>query len=330
MEPQKRLRICFLWDWKNDPVQCMTWKDGLSRAMFLLSQRHEVRMFTLGDNECVYSHEYHQFYQYKGDDRNPSEDVVNAIAEYRPDAILCFGDMTRPNARPLSKLHIPMALCFAGGNTEAENQYRFSHVFVENEEYRLKFEKQGIDCSIAFGTNTELFTPVEGAVKSLDACFPATFADWKRTDLFYKATVGLKTLCAGFMYPVSERYCWEEPMKSGVIVLPHISAEGCKMLMAQSKCVLVTSKNNGGSQRTVLEALAMNTPVIVMSDNFKCCEYLRDIGCEDWIVDPEPEKIRELVLSITPRETRSKIIGKWDAETYANNIESGIMKIINQ
>jgi len=320
------MRIFFCHDWYPDVMQELTQKDGIAKAVHLLSKRHEVFFATCtNEKQFTLPHEYFPIHFI-----TPGEAMAAAVLDFNPDVILHWADCTREHGKSLAKLGIPMALCFAGGATDAENWYKFQHIFVENEEYRLKFEKQGVDCSIAFGTNTELFTPVDNAVRSIDAYFPATFCDWKRQDLFYKATRGLKTLCAGFMYPVSERYCWEEPMKAGVVVVPHISAEANRMLMAQSKCVLVTSKNVGGSQRTVLEALAMNTPVIVMSDNFKCCEYLRDVGCEDWIVDPEPEKIRELVLSITPRDTRSKIIGKWDAETYANNIESGIMKIINQ
>ena len=84
----------------------------------------------------------------------------------------------------------------------------------------------------------------------------------------------------------------------------------------------------GGSQRTVLEALSCNTPVVVMSDNLKCCEYLRDAGCDDWIVDPEPEKIREKIIRLVPRNTRDSIMGKWDEDTYAKNIEEGLSKLL--
>lgn len=318
------MRIAFLWDWDIVPEHAITWKDGLAAAVKILGERHEVSFFAVGTN-TDYPHEYFTIHS-----REAGEVLVEAIKDFKPDVILHWGDMTRPHAKPLASLGIPMAICFAGGSTEAENWYKFGHVFVENEEYREKFLAQSdIPCTIAFGTNTELFQPVPNAVKSLDAFFPAVFADWKRHDIFYKATKGLKTLCAGFMYPVSERYCWELPMESGVIVMPNISAEASRMLMAQSKCVLVTSKNIGGSQRTVLEALAMNTPVIVMSDNIKCCEYLKDVGCEDWIVDPEPDMIREKVLSIVPRETRSKLTGKWDAQTYANNIEKGLLALLS-
>jgi len=317
------VRIAFLWDWDIVPEHAITWKDGLAAAVKILAKRHEVAFFAVG----AYTDYAHEYFTIRS---RPAGDIlVSEIADFKPDVILHWGDMTRPHAKPLAKLGIPMAICFAGGNTQAENWLRFSHIFVENEEYRAKFAAQAdIPCTIAFGANTELFKPVENAVRSIGAFFPAVFADWKRHDLFYKATQGLRAVCAGFMYPVSERYCWEKPMESGVIVMPNISADASHMLMAQAKCVLITSKNVGGSQRTVLEALATNTPVIVMSDNIKCCEYLRDVGCEDWIVDPEPDIIRQKLAEIEPRDTRSKIIGKWDAETYAKNLEDNLWQLV--
>lgn len=317
------MRICFLWDWDIVPEHAITWKDGLAAAIRILSTRHEVAFFAVG----AYTDYQHEYFTIRS--RSAGDVLVSEIADFKPDVILHWGDMTRPHAKPLAKLGIPMAICFAGGNTEAENWLRFSHIFVENEEYRAKFAAQSdIPCTIAFGANTDLFKPVENAVQSIDAFFPAVFADWKRHDLFYKSTKGLTAVCAGFMYPVSERYCWERPMESGVVVMPNISAEASHMLMAQSKCVLITSKNVGGSQRTVLEALATNTPVIVMSDNIKCCEYLRDVGCEDWIVDPEPGIIRQKLAEIEPQDTRSRIIGKWDAETYAKNLEENLWQLV--
>lgn len=316
------MKIAFVWDWQNDPEQLFTWKDGLAAAIRLLSQRHEVAVWTCGQIKGDYIHQYFPIRMtFEGDV------LAEEVKEWNPDVILVWGDMTRPSQAPLSKLKKPMACCFAGGATDGPNWYRFGHVFVENEEYRKKFEEQGASASIAFGTNTELYKPLE-APKSIDVYFPATFADWKRHDLFMKSVSGMRSMCVGYMYPVSERYCWEEPMKRGVTVAPHVSADVNRMLMGQSKCVLVTSKNVGGSQRTVLEALSMNTPVVVMSDNHKCCEYLESIGKNDWIVEPDPVKINEKIKSVTPVDTRSLITGKWDEKTYADRLEEGLKSIL--
>jgi len=315
------MRIAFLWDWDIVPEQAITWKDGLARAIQILSERHSVRVFAVGA-DYVLPHEFFPIHV-----KEHGDGVMAGIIEYAPDVILHWGDMTRPHAKILSSLNIPMAICFAGGATDAENWYRFGHVFVENEEYRKKFDEQGVSVSIAFGTNTKLYTPIT-AQKTLDAYFPATFADWKRHNLFTESTRGLRTMCAGYMYPVSERYCWEDTMNAGVLVTSHISAEANRMLMAQTRCVLVTSKNVGGSQRTVLEALAMNTPVIVMSDNIKCAEYLRSVGCEDWIVEPDAKQIRQKIEEIQPCDTRTRLIGLWDEYAYANELERELLAIL--
>lgn len=318
------IRIAFLWDWDIVPEHAIGWKDGLAAALRILMTRHEVAFFAVGTH-TDYPHEYFTIRS-----RVAGDELVNEIRDFKPDVILHWGDMTRPHAKPLAALGIPMAVCFAGGNTAGPNRYCFGHVFVENEEYRAKFlaEEPDLPVTIAFGANTQLFQPLQNAPRTLDAVFPAVFADWKRHGLFLEATRGLRTMCAGFMYPVSERYCWERPMESGVVVMPNVTAEASRMMMVQSKCVLVTSKNVGGSQRTVLEALSCNTPVVVMSDNLKCCEYLRDAGCDDWIVDPEPEKIREKIIRLVPRNTRDSIMGKWDEDTYAKNIEEGLSKLL--
>lgn len=318
------MRIAFLWDWDIVPEQAMTWMDGLAKAVLILSRRHDVKVFAVGSEWRI----RHKFFDINVIPQGGM--MFQAISSFQPDVILHWGDMTRPHAKVLASMGKPMAICFAGGATDAQNWYSFGHVFVENEEYRAKFEEQGIDCSIAFGTNTELYTPMEAA-KNIDVYFPATFADWKRHDLFSKSVEGLRAVCAGYMYPVSERYCWEDTMKRGVTVMPHISAEANRVLMAQSRCVLVTSKNVGGSQRTVLEALSMNIPTIVMSDNIKCSEYLIDVGCSDWIVNPDPHAVREKLEEILigeDRDTRSKLMGKWDEETYAARIEDGLMSIL--
>jgi hypothetical protein len=318
------MRIAIIWDWENATEQTITWKDGLCAAIKSLCTRHDVKFYTIGRRQII-PHEYFPIHVV------PSSDLVEDVKEFSPDTILHWADCTRPHAEPLGKLGIPMALCFAGGDTMAENWYRFAHVFVENDEYKQKFDEQEVACTVAFGTNTGLYTPIENAQRNIDVYFPATFADWKRHDLFYKSVAGLRAMCAGYMYEERERYCWEEPMKRGVTVVPHVSAATNRFLMAQSKVILVTSKNIGGSQRTVLEALAMNTPVIVMSDSIKCSEYLKGIGREDWIVDPEPAKIREKieqVMAQEPVDTRSALFGHWDEETYASRIEEGLKSIL--
>lgn len=323
------MRIAFIWDWNNDPIQCMTWKDGLSAAMRILSKKYEVRMFTLGKHEGVMDHAYFPFYMYKGEDMKASADLEEAVRAFAPDVILHFADLTRPNARPLSLLGIPMALCFAGGDTAGVTGQYFDLIFIESEVYRARLEVRGHEVITAFGTNTELYTPIR-LRKHFDVAFPATYCDWKRHRLFSDATEGFRAVAAGFMYDVQERDCYEYPQEHGVLTFPHISAEALKYLYAASKTCVITSRADGGSQRTVLEAMAMNVPVIVMSDSDKTSEYILDAQREGYdvgaVVDPNQQDIHRAVDEWRERgsNAREYILKHWSHEVYADNLERGL------
>ena len=319
------MRIAFIHDWEPDHFQELTWEDGLSKAIKILSDRHQVRFFTCGNKTTVLPHKFYDIYVYQS-----SEELEEAVRAWFPEVILHWADCTRPNAERLSKV-APQALCFAGGNALAGNAQYFKQIFVESASYKKTFEEWGHNVSTAFGTNTELFSPVAGMPKHFDAFFPATYCDWKRHKLFTDATKGLRAATAGYMYPVQERYCYEYPRSAGVLTLPHISANTLRWMYAASEVVVVTSRADGGSQRTVLEAMAMNIPVIAMKDSDKTSEYLIDAGLESHVVSPDPQAIREKIEEIKAngcKETRPYIMEKWSEFVYADNIEKGLKKLV--
>lgn len=322
------MRIAVIHDWEPDLAQEMTWKDGLAAAIKILSERHELRFWTLGKQHAMLPHEYFPITVVPD-----SEQLKLSVSTFAPDVILHWADCTRPNAPVLAELGKPMALCFAGGNPEAENYIYFDHIFVESEVYKQKFEEMEVSVSTAFGTNTELFKPIPGQAKQFDVIFPATYCDWKRHKLFTEATRGLKTVTAGFMYEVQERYCWEDVMKAGTLTLPHVSAEVLRHLYAASKVCLITSQASGGSQRTVLEAMSMDIPVITMADSDKTSEYIRDHGWTSCIVKPEAEDARywvDQILSgsVKPKGGRDYVLSKWSEHHYADALEAGLTKIL--
>lgn len=323
------MKIFVCHDWFPDVHQTFTWKDGLSAALRVLSQRHEVFFATCTDAEpFVLPHEYFPIHFVKS-----KQGMLEAAKTFAPDVILHWADCTRENAPVLAQLGIPMALCFAGGDTGATNSVYFDHIFVESEVYKEQFEAMGLSVSTAFGTNTELFKPLPDQQKYFDVIFPATYCDWKRHDLFNEATRGLKTVTAGFMYPEQERYCWEDTRKGGALTLPHVSAETLQALYAASRVCLITSKASGGSQRTVLEALSMDLPVIVAEDSDKTSEYIRDLGWTSCIAKAEPESLRywvDQILSgsVRPRGGRDYVLSKWSEHHYADALEAGLKSIL--
>lgn len=320
------MRIAFIHDWEPDYFQELTWTDGLARAVKILSDRHQVRFFTCGKEDTILPHQFFDVHV-----KSSSERLKEDVAAWFPDVILHWADCTRPNASVLFDLGKPQALCFAGGNTEAGNDMYFEHIFVESQVYKDAFERIGKDVSTAFGTNTELFSPIEDMPKHFDAFFPATYCEWKRHKLFTDATEGLRRATAGFMYPVQEKHCYDYPRTRGVLTLPHIDANTLRWMYAASKCVVVTSRADGGSQRTVLEAMAMDVPVIATRDSDKTSEYLIDAGQPENVVDPTPEAIRKRLDEILRdgcAPTRDYIMEKWSEYVYADNIEKNLKILI--
>jgi len=245
------LKIAFVWDWEPQIEQTATWEDGLAGALKELMKRgHEVGIFMPDTSNYVIHHPYF--------DIQVCENLPVIVHAWKPDVILCWGDFTRPNAQPLRELNVPMAICFAGGEADTYNTPYFDHIFVESVIYKTKLKDAGYDnVSIAFGTNTDRFTPIKQN-KRFDTIFPATFAAWKRHDLYAQATGGLNALAVGYMYSDHEQECWQVCVDRGVTVLPHTSAPVLQYLYAASRVCVIPSRSDGGSQRTVLEAMAMN------------------------------------------------------------------------
>ena len=304
------MKINFVWDWKPNFWQSYTWADGLAAALVELRNRgHEVRVYA--DTDQVIP--------------NPMNliEPIGAMDKDWCDVFLHWADMTRPNAEINVRTGKPMAICFAGGDPLTAQTELFDHIFVESQVYYEVLNSKGYPVSIAFGTNTELFKPVKQA-KTFDTIFPATFAAWKRHDLFAKATEGLRACAVGFMYETHEQECWQVCVDAGVLVLPHVSAEVLHRLYAASRSVLITSKSEGGSQRTVLEALAMNIPCIVTDSNkFDYDGTIR--------TTPNVESIRAILDGLEFYEginTRDYILDTWSHIQYADNIEKGLKSII--
>jgi glycosyltransferase involved in cell wall biosynthesis len=308
------MRIAFVWDWEPNFEQTIQLNDGLQAALRVLETRgHTVNRYT--DTRAAVG-DYH-----------PIDDIIRYKEKF--DVILHWADFTRPHAKPHQELGIPMAICFAGGEAVNYNTPYFDHIFVESEVYKAKLESAGYEnVSIAFGTNTELFKPIEQP-KLLDTIFPGTFAEWKRHQLYAQAVQGLRSLAVGYIYTDHETECWEDCLKHGVAILPHVSAETLHRLYASSRVCVIPSRSSGGSQRTVLEAMAMNLPLVVTdSDKF---DYVWDSD-EVLQVPPHPDAIREAVdfyinNNITVN-TRDVVVEKWSEFTYADALEEGLKSIL--
>lgn len=311
------MRIAVLWDWLSEYEQSVTWSDGLAAALKELSTRHEVKMFCPGDGNII-PNPYIPIHTV--------ENVVYSIQSFKPDAVLIWADGTRPHIPLLYDTGLPLYLLFSGGETNLHTFAFFKHIFVESSSYLETFKKAGYSTSIAFGTNTDLFKPLPEQPKVIDVLFPATFALWKHHELFAEAVAplpGVKVAVGYIQRDGHERQCYDVCQNNGIMVLPHVSAQALHRLYAASKAVVVTSSSIGGSQRTILEAMAMNIPLVVTNNSEKTTEYLKDGGFGT-IVDSTAEAVRNAIIHIEPANTRDYILNKWSHHNYASAIELGL------
>lgn len=319
------MRIAFLLDWElKEGSQLATAEDGMWEAIRLLGKKHEVRCHIIGPDSSIFPHQYFPIYM-----QPTPEAMANAIADWEPDAALVWADFSRPTIPLLVAKGIPTTVAFSGGIGCGSPVPGVKHYFVESQSYYDKFKEWDLPVSFAFGVNDRIFKEIKQP-KIFDCIFPATFASWKRHTLYAQATQGLVSLACGYMYTDHETDCWGIPQDLGIGITHHIPGRSVADFINMSKTVVVTSNTHGGSQRTVLEAMACGVPVIVMSDSDKTTEYVRESGA-GIITDPNPAAIREAIKMVTEDKVqlasgRDYINNKWTAQHYADALEAGLIE----
>lgn len=315
-----KLAVCT--DWGDKKSAFYSNKDGILKMLQVLRDRdgwetmffrkHPEQTF-IWDHDCIRAH--------------ISPSPAKAVIDWKPDAILFFGDFSRPIMGELADVKIPKAICYSGGRF-TDYEHVPDIIFVESKSYIDWMNSRGLTNVVqAFGTNTELFKPYPNQPKIIDALFPATFASWKRHHLFAEA-LGPRGLCCGW-WQEHEMEVIQNAMKGNVGLLHHQPAESMALLYNLAKTVVITSSDIGGSQRTVLEALASNVPCIVMADSTMTSEYIRECG-EGAIVEPNVEDIRKAVDEWKDKKvnTRQWVLDNYSEFIYADKVRDGILSIM--
>jgi glycosyltransferase involved in cell wall biosynthesis len=324
------MKIAVVWDWVNEPLQITGWQDGIFAMIRELRRKADVRIFTqmtgiTKETEVL----------------TPSfpvstfpgwEDMCASVESWGPDTVLFWADFTRPAIQRLTE-QFPSAILFAGGEPILQNTSRFKKIFVESAVYKERLEVAGFPVEQAFGTNTELFAP-KSQPKMFDVFFPACFAAWKRHDLFASSVKGMRALACGW-FQEHEPWCYKACQEAGVMTIPHVPAHLLPDFYNASRCVLITSDSTGGSQRSVLEAMACNIPCIVMEDSDKTSEYIRQAGLEILISAPDQASIQKTmsnVLSLNPSHpvfrSRDFIMEHYSEYIYANKVYSALCQLV--
>lgn len=325
------MKLAVTTDWGDKKSAFYSNKDGILKMLQVLRDRdgwdtrffrkHPERTFEW-THDCIEAH--------------ISPNPAKALLDWKPDAILFFGDFSRPIMGELEHAGIPMAICYSGGRFTTHANVP-NVIFVESKSY-IEWMKTipQIKAKViqAFGTNTELFKPYPTQPKYFDALFPATFASWKRHNLFADA-LGERGVCCGW-WQDHEMEVIQYALKKKVGVLHHQIAESMALLFNMARTVVITSNDHGGSQRTVLEAMASNIPVVAMNDSTMTSEYVRE--CTDagfWageVVEPNEHAIRAAVDKIISEGTKSTarewVIKNYSEFVYADKVKAGIESML--
>lgn len=298
-----------------EPIESwQTWCDGLYGALKILAQESSFKVYVMGlsDTPTTLERDGITFFL-----RRDSKGLKYAIDIHNPKYIFGWGTSFY-NWPELESTSARKILLYAGGQYDFENASRvFDHIVVENPSDQIHFPGS----TIAFGTNTEIFRPIDMYyAKNFPCIFPSAFARWKRQELWAKvAPIG--SLAIG-QFQEHEKDCYEVCVENGHIVIPQVPMNILPYFYNQSVGTLLTAEHMGGCQRASLESMACNVPVLTTSDS-KASEFN---GV--WSASPIENELREayttmcVTFSQNPVNLREEfIVGKLDHITYATKLK---------
>lgn len=302
------MRLSFVW--QGFSGRYGQWQDGLFAALKLIELEHDVAYFDV--------------------------DQLDKLKEFNPDVVLYWEAPCTLRGKDADKYRAVMnlpykkALLFAGGPVDRDICQGFDLYFVESAINEREFAELGLPWKRAFGVNTQIFKP-SPFTKIYDGMMQATFAGWKRHELFAEALRSDGLVCGRKQDHDMNGY--NACVEKGVKILPEMSAAVVAMLINKSHTVVNTAEFWGGGQRCTLEAMACGIPVIVMSDSPKNKEFVEESGA-GLVVNPDPLSIRTAIAAIKTWNAPELTAGykyvqeKWTERHYADALLEGIASIV--
>lgn len=288
------MKICFLVEL---PKGMWQWADGLRAAMNILAEDYEV---------C-----YH---------------LDGQLGNHTPDLLMAWGGSFANTTKQAREYKGKSLLFFAGGGIKAEYFEGIDIVLFENDIHTTEARVKGIRCQTAFGTDTKLFKPMKQP-KVFDVIYPAAFGLWKRKDIFAKAVKGLTALTLGNIQE-HEPECLQVCIDNGVAVSSDIPQEVLPYFYNMSKICVITTTPEIGGQRTALEAMSCNIPLVITKDSPLVMEFA---GEHAVLADPDPIDIRKMIMlildgysKIDQYQAREYVIENYSEVSYADKIKSAI------
>lgn len=314
------MNVLILKDWNTSFNEFSEHWDGIMAAFWEIARRHRTLFVTKIDgHEGMMTFKDVSVYS-----NHENKKITPLVEQEEFDAVICWGSLDRPWHQYLDEYLCPKILCFAGGPTQHPNLKHFDVVCVESQVYEDRFRAQGVKVIRAFGTNTKLFAYESKTPKVIDALYPASFCFHKNHELFARAMEG-HGLCVG---NYNELSIVGRVLQYGTPTIRRVSSEVLCDLYNMSHCVVLPGGPDSGSQRVVLEAFACGTPVVVMSDNDKCREFVEESGFGK-VVEPIDTEIRDAVEELmmerlAPNIGVGYVKSKWTESHYAESILQAI------
>lgn len=290
-----KLKVAIIHPWEGakftEPIQ---W-DGLHAALKIVGKKHQVDWFLAGD-------EPHDSY----------------------DWVIPWGVGSIPFNNTIEKYKGRKALLCAGHPQDTANFEKFEAIFVESPAVAKQILHSKV--VLAFGTDLEFFRPANTDDKKIfDVFLPATYSTWKRQDLFAEATKGLKALTCGVIQPDGVELFKRCQDTGGYTLAGIVPTVLVAKLYQLSRVVCITAWH--GSERTTLEAMACNIPLVITKDNELACSLTTD---EVIKVDPTPDAVRNGIQEVFERyylqrhpqqlNTRKDVIDNYSETDYARKI----------
>lgn len=319
------MKIAFIWQGFDNRYG--QWQDGLYAAMKILERDHEVKYFDIREGSIT---------------TNSIVDFIPTIEDiyhFKPDVVLYWEapvtqrGKDKDNWNAVCALPYKKALLFAGGPLKAIDVKDFDLVFTESAINDEDCEREGIPYKRAFGVNTQIMKPLN-LEKKWDGILAATFAAWKRHELFAEALQSTGLAVGRVQQHDSNGY--NRCLQLKVDIMDEVSPEELSKLYNQSYVAVNTAEYWGGGQRMTLEAMACGIPVIVMADSPKNREFV-EASLGGFICNPNANEIKACVEEIKTNSDKAINKGQfgyeyiqshWTEYHYAKALLEGILSIL--
>jgi len=263
--------------------EAITW-DGLHAALEIVGDKHEVKWFL--ENE------------------RPDDSY---------DWIIPWGVGSEPFNNTIEHYSARKALLCAGHPHDTKNFEKFEAIFVESPAVAKKILHPKV--VVAFGTDTQFFKP-RSEEKLFDVFFPGTFSPWKRQDLLVEAAKGLRLLTCGVVQPDGQNLALQ-CQNNGYCLQGLVPTRIVAKLYNMSRVVVIPAWH--GSERTALEAMSSNIPLVIALDNETACSLAAE---NVFVANPDPDSLRESIDLALRSDvgTRDHVLNNYSEKIYAEKI----------